>query len=37
MEENITSLINTEIFADIHDLILNYNICIGYMLNTEKL
>ena len=32
MEENINSLIYKEIFADIHDLILNYNIGPMYWL-----
>ena len=36
MEENINSRIYKENF-DLHYLILNYNICLGYMLKIEKL
>ena len=38
MEENIYSLIYKENFVDLHELILDYNICLGYMLiKIEKL
>ena len=37
MEENINSLIYKENIVDLHDLILNYNVCLGYMLKIEKL
>ena len=37
MEEDINSLIYEENFVDLHDLIPNYNKCLGYMLKIEKL